>query len=477
MKKTLLISAGILGLTLAAAYPPPVVFDEQWPNWRGPDHTGMARTGAPVRWNTTENVKWKTPIPGKGHSTPIVWEDRIYLTTAVPTSPIPEAPRRELTGRPRAERGEGRPDRQRRPRVESGEGRPDPERRRRMRERFRRRMQMTLVEHKFEVLCLDKETGKILWRQTATKETPHEGYHRLYGSFASNSAVTDGRHLYAFFGSRGLFVYDLDGTLAWKKNFGVKMRMRNGFGEGTAPVLHGDILILNFDHEGQSFILALDKNTGNELWRRDRDERSTWSTPLVTEHAGKTQVIVTGDNRVRSYDIANGDLIWECGGLGTNPVPIPVRHRDTVIVMTGHRSPNMLAIRLDRTGDLTDTDAVLWTNQRGNAYTACPVYADGKLYVLTDRGLISCFDADTGQPFYHQQRLPNPYQFKASPVGSEGRLYLASEQGDVIVLKMGEEYDVVAVNSMPDHFFISSPVIVDNQLFLRSQDALYCISE
>ena len=253
--------------------------------------------------------------------------------------------------------------------------------------------------------------------------------------------------------------------------------MRNGFGEGTAPVLHGDTLILNFDHEGQSFILALDKNTGNELWRRDRDERSTWTTPLVTEHAGKTQVIVTGDNRVRSYDIANGNLIWECGGLGTNPVPIPVRHRDTVIVMTGHRSPNMLAIRLDRTGDLTDTDAVLWTNQRGNAYTACPVYADGKLYVLTDRGLVSCFDADTGQPFYHQQRLPNPYQFKASPVGSEGRLYLASEQGDVIVLKMGEEYDVVAVNSMPDHFFISSPVIVDNQLFLRSQDALYCISE
>lgn len=466
MKRTSLIFAGILGLSLAAASSPPADFDDQWPNWRGPDNTGMARTGAPVRWDTTENVKWMTPIPGKGHSTPIIWKDRIYLTTAIPTSPIPDAPGRgpnRPPRRPRAERG--------------GEGRPDPERRQRLRERSRRRMQMTLVEHKFEVLCLDKETGKILWRQTATKETPHEGYHRRYGSFASNSAATDGRHLYAFFGSRGLFVYDLDGNLAWKKNFGVKMRMRNGFGEGTAPVLHGDTLILNFDHEGQSFILALDKNTGKELWRRDRDERSTWTTPLVTEHAGKTQVIVPGDNRVRSYDIANGDLIWECGGLGLNPVPIPVRHRDTVIVMTGHRSPNMLAIRLDRTGDLTDTDAVLWTNQRGNAYTACPVYADGKLYVLTDRGLISCFDADTGKPFYHQQRLPNPYQFKASPVGSGDRLYLASEQGDVIVLKMGEEYNVVAVNSMPDHFFVSSPVIVDNQLFLRSQDALYCISE
>ena len=464
MKRSFLFGAGILGLTLAAAPSPPPDFDEQWPNWRGPDHTGMARTGAPVRWSTTENVKWKTPIPGKGHSTPIIWEDRIYLTTAIPTAPMPEPRRGEFTRPPR------------RPRAERGQDRPGRERRRRRGER-RRRMPMAQVEHKFEVLCLDKNTGKALWRNTAVVETPHEGYHRRYGSFASNSAVTDGRYVYAFFGSRGLYVYELDGKPAWKKNFGVKMKMRNGFGEGTAPVLHGDALVLNFDHEGQSFILALDKNTGKELWRRDRDERSTWTTPLVTEYAGTTQVIVTGDNKVRSYDLANGDLIWECSGLGTNPVPIPVRHQDTVIVMTGHRSPNMLAIRLDRKGDLTDTDAVLWTNQRGNAYTASPVYYDGKLYVLTDRGLISCFDAGTGKPFYHQQRLPNPYQFKASPLGSGGRLYLASEQGDVIVLKMGEEYEVLAVNSMPDHFFIASPVIVGNQLFLRSQDALYCISE
>ena len=464
MKRSFLFGAGILGLTLAAAPSPPPDFDDQWPNWRGPDNTGMARTGAPVRWSTTENVKWKTAIPGKGHSTPIIWEDRIYLTTAIPAAPMPEPRRREFTRPPR------------RPRTERGQDRPDRERRRRRGER-RRRMPMAQVEHKFEVLCLDKNTGKTLWRNTAVVETPHEGYHRRYGSFASNSAVTDGRYVYAFFGSRGLYVYELDGKLAWKKNFGVKMRMRNGFGEGTAPVLHGDALILNFDHEGQSFILALDKNTGTELWRRDRDERSTWTTPLITEYAGTTQVIVTGDNKVRSYDLANGDLIWECGGLGTNPVPLPVRHQDTVIVMTGHRSPNMLAIRLDRKGDLTDTDAVLWTNQRGNAYTASPVYADGKLYVLTDRGLISCFDAGTGKPFYQQQRLPNPYQFKASPLGSDGRLYLASEQGDVIVLKMGEQYEVVAVNSMPDHFFISSPVVVDNQLFLRSQDTLYCIGE
>ena len=306
MRRTYLSCTGVLVWVLSAAPSPPPDFDEQWPNWRGPDHTGMARTGAPVRWSTTENVEWKTPIPGKGHSTPIIWEDRIYLTTAIPTAPMPEPRRGDFTRPPR------------RPRAERGQDRPNQERRRPRGER-RRRMPTALVEHKFEVLCLDKNTGKALWRNTAIVETPHEGYHRRYGSFASNSAVTDGRYVYAFFGSRGLYVYELDGKPAWKKNFGVKMKMRNGFGEGTAPVLHGDALVLNFDHEGQSFILALDKNTGKELWRRDRDERSTWTTPLVTEYAGTTQVIVTGDNKVRSYDLANGDLIWEMQRAGNQP--------------------------------------------------------------------------------------------------------------------------------------------------------------
>ena len=438
--------------------------DDEWPNWRGPNYTGVARTGAPINWSTTAKVKWKRSIPGKGHSTPIIWKDRIYLTTAVRTSSKSKITQTKNTNLAAPPRKQSRQSGHRRGRGSRRGSRPW-------------QLEMSLEEHRFEVLCLDKNTGNTIWQRTATVAIPHEGYHRRYGSFSSNSPVTDGRHVYAFFGSRGLYVYDLGGNLSWKKDLGIKLQMRNAFGEGTAPVLHKNSLILNSDHEGQSFILALDKITGKQLWRKTRDERSTWTTPLVIEYKGVTQVVVTGTNRVRSYNISNGNLIWECGGLGSNPIPIPVRHRDTVIVMTGHRSPNMMAIRLGGQGDLTNTDAVLWTNQRGNAYTASPVYHDNKLYVLTDRGMISCFNASTGKPYYHQQRLPSSYQFKASPVGAAGKLYLASEQGDVIVLKMGEKYEVLAVNSMPEHFFISSPVIVDNELFLRSQNSLYCISE
>src|SRR2546422_7799484 len=210
----------------------------QWPKWRGPDDNGMARTDAPLHWSDKENIKWKTAIPGRGHSSPVVWGDKIFVTTAVATGPAAAstASRRAHGGPPGA----------------SG---PQP-------------------EHRFEVICIDKNTGKVLWQRTARTAAPHEGFHSMYGSFASNSPITDGKHVYAFFGSRGVYCYDLDGKLIWEKDLGVKMKMRLGFGEGTAPALSGDTLILNFDQEADSFIVALDKNTGKELWRASRDEIS-----------------------------------------------------------------------------------------------------------------------------------------------------------------------------------------------------------
>ncbi len=435
--------------------------EASWPRWRGPQDNGVAASDAPLQWDTSKNVKWKKAIPGKGHSTPIIWGDKIFLTTAVPTKEVespaesaasiepPPPPVRRSGKRGKGKRGRGRG----------------------------RHPQIPLVEHSFELICLDKNNGKTLWRKVATVETPHEGFHHRYGSFASNSPVTDGKHVFAFFGSRGMYAYDLAGNLAWKTDLGVKLKMRNAFGEGTAPVLHQNTLVLNADHEGSSFILALDKRTGKELWRTSREERSTWAPPLVVEYGGRAEAIVTGTTRVRSYDLRSGELIWECGGLGTNPVPAPVRYGDTVIVMTGHREPNLLAIRLGRKGDLTDSDAIVWTNQRGNSYTCSPVLHGDQLYMVTDRGMISCLNAKTGEPYYSQQRLPNPYQFKASPIAAKGKLYLASEQGDVIVMKMGGKYQVLRINSMPDHFFIASPIVVGNELFLRSQDTLYCIAE
>ena len=411
---------------------------DDWARWRGPFETGMARGGAPVTWSATENIAWKTAIPGRGFSSPVLWGDKIFLTTAVPAKEV------------QAEGGGGG--------RGAGGG------------------AASGVEHRFLLMAIDRGTGQVIWERTAVTATPHEGYHRKYGSFASNSPVTDGRIVYAFFGSRGLYAYDLDGKLVWKKE-SPPMRMRNQFGEGTAAVLYEDKLILSCDQESDSFIAVLDKKTGKELWRKSRDEVSAWSQPLVVEHQGRKQMIVAASAKVRAYDLNNGDLIWECGGLGTNVIPAPVTHGGMVFVMSGHREPNLLAIKLGRTGDLTGTDAVAWTNQRGNSYTPSPVLHDGKLYFVTDNGMISCFDIKTGKPFYHQVRLPKPYNFKASPVGADGKLYLSTEQGDILVVKMGEQFEVLATNSMGEEFFVASPAVVDGKLYLRSATALYAVGK
>ncbi len=409
-----------------------------WRHWRGPNGNGVAAGDAPLPWSDSENVKWKTAIPGHGNSSPVISRGRIFLTTAIQTGePLP--PAADAGGRGRFGGAQG----------------PQP-------------------EHKFVVMALDQATGKVIWERTAATAKPHEGYHRQYGSYASASPVTDGERLYAFFGSRGLYCYDLDGELIWQKDLG-RFRMKLAFGEGVAPALHGDRLIVSVDHEGDSFIVAMDKRDGKELWRKARDEKSNWSEPRVLEHQGRLQVIVSSENRVRSYDFDTGELIWECGGLGGNVIPYPVVEDGIVVVMSGWRNANMMAIKLGGEGDLTGSDSVLWSETRGTAYTPSPVLHDGKLYVLNDRGMISCFNLRTGEPYYHQERLPGPYNFKSSLVAANGKLYLASENEDVLVLKMGGEFEVMAINKLTDEMFVASPAIADGALYLRSQKRLYRI--
>jgi outer membrane protein assembly factor BamB len=398
-----------------------------WPRWRGPNDDGLARGDAPLHWTDTENIAWKAPIPGRGHSSPVVWGDRIFLTTAVPT---------------------GR----------SGSG-------------------ASLPEHKFMVLCFDRKTGKLLWEKIARVATPHEGHHPQYGSFASNSPVADSKYVIAFFGSRGVYCYTHEGQIVWQKDFG-KLRMFREFGEGAWPALDGDKLILILDQQaGDSFLLALDKNTGRELWRTARDGATNWSGPMIASYGGRKQVIVSASKKVCSYDLETGKLIWEASGLGQNTIPAPVVTDGIAIVMSGFRNPNLMAIRLGREGDLTGTDAIVWQNQRGNSYSASPVVHDGKLYVLTDSGMLSCFEAKTGKAYYQQMRLPKPYNFKASPVGVNGKLYLASEEGDVIVLRMGEKFEVLATNTLKDQTFIATPAIVDGDIYLRGQNTLLCVRQ
>jgi outer membrane protein assembly factor BamB len=374
-------------------------------------------------------------LPGRGHSTPIIAGDRLFLTTAVPTGGA-SAPSGRMRG---------------------GGGNAD-----------------AGLEHRFEVLAIDRATGRTVWQRTATVATPHEGYHRSYGSFASNSPVTDGKRIYAFFGSRGLFVYSLDGDLLWKKDFGVKLRMDNGWGEGTAPTLHDNRLILHFDHLDGGFLTMLDSQTGRELWRVPRNERYNWAAPFVATHGGRRQIIVNGET-TRAYDFDTGAPIWEAAGLGENSVPQMVQHRDLVFAMSGHTIRLLMAIRLGRTGVLTGTDAIAWSTARGVSYTPSPLLHDGRLYVVSDAGLVSCFDATTGRPLFAQQRLPKPYGFKASPVGANGKLYLATEEGDVVVLRLADRFEVVATNTLTDQSFIASPVVADGSIYLRSRTHLFRI--
>lgn len=410
--------AGISAVVTAA--------DGDWAYWRGPKADGMAVGDARLRWSDTEGIRWKVTVPGKGHSSPVVWGDRIFLTTAVPTTAAGAA----ATGR--------------------------------------------LVEHRFVVLCYDRKTGALRWERVARVETPHEPHHSTYGSFASNSPVTDGRHVYAFFGSRGLHAYTLDGQLAWQKDFG-RLTMFMTFGEGAWTWLEDDTLLVVVDHEGDSFLVALDKLTGRERWRAPRLGNTNWSGPYVTTANGRKQVIVSATREVVGYDLETGKRLWWTRGLGQNTIPQPVAANGLVFAMSGYRNPNLMAIRLGREGDLTGTDAIVWQNQRGNSYTASPVLHDGILYVLTDSGMLSAFDANTGKPHYQQQRLPQPYQFKASPVGASGKLYLASEMGDVIVVRMGPTFEVLATNTLQGQTFIATPAIMDGEIYLRGQTSLFAI--
>lgn len=430
---------GTAAAAVQAQKPPSSV--AHWPQWRGPAGTGVATGAAPLEWADSKNISWKLEIPGRGFSTPIIWGDRLFLTTAVPTgktaAPAPEAGRRGGPGGGAA----------------AGE------------------------EHRFEVMGIDRLSGKILWQHTAVTATPHEGYHRIYGSFASNTPATDGQRVYAFFGSRGLFAYDMNGKQIWKKDFGQQMKMRLQFGEGAALVLHDGKLITVFDHQEEGLLAVTDAATGKDIWRIPRTEGSSWSTPLVVEHQGRKQVVVTSTPKAMAYDLETGKLLWEVSGIGLNPIPMPVQQGDLVYVMSGYRDPKLMAIRLGRTGNLTGTDAVVWETTRGLSYTPSPVLHDNILYLLTDNGQLSALNATTGEPYYQQQRLPKPYNFKASPIAVNGRLYLASEEGDVIVVKLGQTYEVLATNTLSDQSFIATPSVAAGDLYLRSRTHLFRVSE
>lgn len=410
-----------------------------WPQWRGPTGDGVAPGAAPRSWSDGEHVRWKVAVPGRGVSTPIALGDSLFLTTAVPTDPeaAPAAPAEGDGG------GRG------------GGGAP-PE------------------EQSFELHCLDRKSGATRWKAVARVATPHEGYHKSYGSFASASPITDGKRVYVSFGSQGVFAYGLDGKLAWSFDPGVKLEMRNAFGEGLAPVLSGNVLVQVADHEKESFAFALDTETGKELWRVPRDEPSTWATPLVTTLDGKLQVVTSGARKTRSYDVASGKLLWEAAGAGVNAIPTVLRHADALLVMSGFREAKILAIH---PGKADGDQPVAWTSTKGCGYTASPVLHGGLYYTVTDRGLISCFDAASGEVHYLEERLPRGSQLKSSPIAAGELLYFPTEAGEVHLVRLGKKYEVAATNVLAEQVFVASPIVAEGALFLRSLTHIFCIAD
>ena len=408
-----------------------------WPQWRGPLGTGVApEADPPVHWSESRNLLWKKVLPGLGHSTPILWGHRIFVTAAVPTGDALKPVYDDAPG--------------------SHGNLPVTHRQR------------------FVVLALDRGSGKVLWERTVHTRLPHEGGHYT-SSLASASPITDGEHLLAYFGSQGIYCFSLEGELQWEKQMGT-MRTKHGHGEGSSPVLYGETLVINWDHEGQSFVVALDKRTGKELWKVPRNEVTSWATPIAVEQDGVAQVIVAGTSRVRGYHLETGEVIWECGGLAANIVASPVAGDGMAFVGSSYDKRVLLAIRLSGArGDITGTDRVPWTRRRTTPYVPSPLLYDGVLYFLAHyQSVLTRVDARTGRERPGPLRLPGIGNVYASPVAAADRIYVTDLSGATLVLSHSETPEALAVNRLEDSFS-ASVALAGRQLYLRGEKNLYAI--
>ncbi|MHC1767092.1 MAG: PQQ-binding-like beta-propeller repeat protein [Verrucomicrobiia bacterium] len=423
-----------------------------WPQWRGPLASGVApQADPPLTWSETNNVRWKVNIPGAGTATPIVWENKLFILTAVPTGskldPTEAAARKAaLATLP----GGGTRE------VSSNVNPPV--------EFFR-----------FMILCLDRQTGRTLWEKVACEEAPHEGHHRDHG-YASASPVTDGKHLIVSFGSRGLYGYDLAGGLVWKKDLG-KLFTRKSFGEGSSPALHGDTVVVVRDHEEKDALLAFDKKDGRELWRTRRDEPTSWSTPLIVENNGSPQVIVASSSGLRGYDLKDGRELWSGPKLTESVIPSPVHANGVVFAMSDYQKKVLYAIRLGKMGALAGTDAMLWNYSRYAPYVASPLVVDDLVYFGSNTsGRLTCLNARTGEPHFEAERIPGLQNLYASPVAAKSRVYVLGREGTCVVLKQGPKLEVLATNALAEKTD-ASMVLAGKDVFIRGQTHLYCIAE
>ncbi len=436
--KTLFFFAAFKSLVVTTVLPAEnTKVQQNWSQWRGPLATGYApHANPPIEWSESKNLRWKTALPGLGHSSPILWGDHAYLTTAIPMGeklPVPGQP-------------------------SGAHNNLDP-----------------FHKLQFSVLAIHRETGKIAWLKTVHTAQPHQSTHES-ATWASNSPVTDGEHVIASFGSAGVFCLKAaNGELVWKKDLG-DMEVKHGHGEGSSPALHNNSLAINWDHEGESFVTVLDKCTGRELWRKGRNEPTNWSTPIIVQHNKQTLLIISGTNAVRAYDLTTGKVVWKASGLPHNVVASPVHYKGVVYAGASYEKRIMLAIKLDGAkGDVTGSNNILWTRRTATPYVPSPLLMpDQTLYFFHHyQGFLSKVQGFTGKdlgPF----RLNGMGNFYASPVASKDRIYLTDRSGKTLVIQHGPEPKMLSLNKLEDSFS-ASPAISGGALFLRGEKFLYCL--
>lgn len=426
-----------LGLALV-----PSVFGADWPQFRGPAGQGIAPSmeGPPDRFGPSDNIQWTTEVPGQGWSCPVVAGGKVFLTSC-------QGPEKVVS-------------------PKTGYYAPLD-------------CKTLKGDHAWLVHCLDAATGKILWSTPVHKGAPGFSIH-VKGSYAPETPIADGERVYAYFGNVGLFCLDLSGKVLWSKNWGV-FPTRVGWGTGASPILYKDRIYLVNDNEKESFLVALDKTTGKEIWKVARQEKSNWSTPFVWENEARTEIVTIGTNKVRSYDL-DGKLLWQMGGMSSICVPSAVAGHGLLFISSGYEfgTPRpVVAVRPGAKGDLSYRNSgdkpnpfVAWANETAGAYHPTPILVGPHLYVVYSRGMISCFDAKTGKPVYEKEKLPGT--FTASPVAFGDRIVCLSEEGIAYVVKAGPKFELLAKNNM-EEVALATPALADGKLFLRTTTRLFCV--
>jgi outer membrane protein assembly factor BamB len=419
--------------------------DSNWPQFRGADSTGVSpNAGLPDRWSATENVEWKAELPGRGWGSAVVWGQQIFLSTVVnsgETEPLKKG-------------------------LYFGGERPEPSK----------------AEHEWKVLCLNLADGQIQWEKTVHRGVPPSAIH-LKNSYASETPVTDGHHLYVCFGNVGLFCLDLHGKEIWTHEIAPRAT-RLGWGTASSPILHGDRLYYQFDNDEHSSLLALDKLTGKVIWNIEREEKSNWSTPFVWSHHDRAEIVTAGTGAVRSYDL-DGNVLWSLRGMSSITIAMPYAVDNLLYVSSGYildPVKAMYAIKPGATGDITlakgetSNEFIAWSSMFIAPYNPSTLVHEGRLYILYDRGLLSCFNSKTGEQYYDRQRLARGVAVTSSPWCYDGKVFCLNEDGVCCVVREGETFELLHTNELAeDDICLSTPSLAGDRLLIRSDKRLYCI--